>query len=107
MQKPLIDEQTIKAYNDAIEKFCDALTEALEHIAERFEQFADYIVEIANTITRACDKVGDISAQYLESIKAIDKLEKERFRWSRIYPHKIKPLLLDKRSKIHRCRNAI
>lgn len=107
MPKTQIDEQTIKAYYDAIEEFSNALTEAFKPVEEWFNQFADCLAEIANAIIPIFEQAADIAVQYLESINAIDKREKERSRWSRIYPYKIKPLLIDKRSKIHRCRNAI
>lgn len=94
-----MDEQTIKAINEAAERFNAALLKAFEPIKEWAKKSNASLAEIADAISEIYD------AFFVQ--KSIEKIENERSKWRRMAPPKIRPLLLDKRSKTHRCRNAI
>lgn len=64
------------------------------------EQILSQFLEVVSYVEK---RLVDVVKQIFEALKAIEK----RSKWRRTPPTPIRPLLLDKRSKIHRCRNAI
>lgn len=85
-----MDEKTTQATNELVERFSQAFIEAFQPVIGHVSEVLDEIAKIAQDV-----------------INAINQQQKERSKWRILKIQAIKPLLLDKRSKIHRCRNAI
>lgn len=66
------------------------------------DEFLDVFIR---AVERFLEKIPDIVSDMIQIINNIIK-QQNRVKWRRYKQPKPKLLLLDKRSKIHRCRNA-
>lgn len=85
-----MDEETVKA-------ICEIGNRLAEEATKAYNDFLE-------ALKKAVDVLGDICEDIL---KAIDIQCGTSRKWRKMEATKIRPLFLDKRSKIHRCRNAI
>ena len=85
-----MDEETMRAVNESVKRLFDAFLAWLEPVKELADKAVASLAETVNAI-----------------LEAIKRRQKERSKWRRMPLQIIHPLLLDKRSRIHRCRNAI
>lgn len=102
-----MDEETIQAINKAAEHFCTTLSAVFEPVMELANKASALLAETVNAIFEAIQHTPDAVELRRKAQAAIEKRQKERSKWRRMSLPIIHPLLLDKRSKIHRCRNAI
>lgn len=85
-----MDEKTIQVINEVAERFRQAVIEAFRPVIEHVSEVLGEIAKIAQDV-----------------INAINQRQKERSKWRIEKIQATKTLFLDKRSKVHRCRNAI
>lgn len=102
-----MDEETIQAINKAAEHLCATLSAAFEPVLEWANKASASLEETVNMILEALRPAFDVMELRRKAQAAIEKRQKERSKWRRMSIPTIHPLLLDKRSKVHRCRNAI
>lgn len=75
--------------------------ETIQSIYDRLmEAIASFVNETIDVLVNMADEIGEI-------LRSIYDREKERAKWRRMTPPKIQPLMLDKRPRVYRCRNAI
>ena len=72
-----------------------------QHLAEELH---NEIASAVDTLIQAVSEALDAIADALEKIKSVPVYGKKP-KWRIPQPQIIRPLLLDKRSKVHRCRN--
>lgn len=99
-----IDKEALQALSGAAARFCDAFTEAVHRVAE---VLADLFNALGGALHDVLPMLEEIERQRLIAIEKIDRRNAERSKWRRMNPPVIRTLMLDKRSKAHRCRNAI
>lgn len=80
----------------------DEWKELQESMVISWEQFYEWFCELCKPFLDICKQVSEYSGS---SGKSSDKIVKQK-NYIVNKCKKIKPLLLDKRSKIHRCRNT-
>lgn len=94
--------------NDAaIEKVLTALSELWEPLIEAIDEFISLFADAISDLLNVTEIAALIEREYLDTLNAIEQRKRERAKWRREVTRTLKPLMLDKRSKIHRCRNAI
>lgn len=79
-------------WDDELSQIVNSITEAFSPIADAFKEFSDAIAEI----------LPDVIS---EAVNICEKGGKERKSWLRMKYQKPRPLFLDKRTVVHRCRN--
>lgn len=99
-----IDKEALQALYDAAARFCDVFIEAVHRVAE---VLSDLFNALCDVLHDALPMLEEIERQRLIAAEKIDRRNAERSKWRRMKPSVIRPLMLDKRSKVHRCRNAI
>lgn len=108
----MLDEKTAEwlyqqidtqALQDAINAFLVAGKEAITKVMDDFNALRQAILDVRPYLKDVLSEAVEVGQQVLEIISSRDR---ERAKWRRFNAPKIRPLLLDKRSKVHRCRNA-
>lgn len=90
---PGLDPDTVEAMEEAAAKIAEAFRAILDAISESCYAISETFEGFLRTVVEAEEKAA--------------KLRKERLAWKRSVNTKIRPLMLDRRSRVHRCRNAI
>jgi len=94
-----MDEKAIKTIEelqidqDALQRLIDYINEGIAILVEQVKEVANFISGILPDLIEICQN-------------EIDKRDTERRKRKIAKQIKPRPLFLDKRSKIHRCRNA-
>ena len=96
----MIDTQPLR---DAIDAFLQAWNEVVAIVTEDFSAIYQAIFDVCPYLVDLMRETAGICRQALE---IVSKRDRQRAKWRRRNPTKPRQLLLDVRSKIHRCRNA-
>lgn len=99
-----IDKEALQALSETAARFCDIFIEAVHRIAEAISDFFNALGDVLHDMLPMLE---EIERQRLIAVEKIDRRNIERSKWRRMNPPVIRTLMLDKRSKVHRCRNAI
>lgn len=95
-----IDTEPLK---EAIRNYMESAQKAIEEYLENVKSIYQAILDMMPSLSDVLSEFVTVCKEVLEKIQ-VEK--KARQKWHIGKCKKIKPLLLDKRSKIHRCRNA-
>ena len=85
------------------DKFVDEMNELAEQAIIAFKKLADALQTVVDSISNFAEEINSAVA---DCIERYENMKKEREKWIVQKFSKIRPLLLDKRSKVHRCRNC-
>lgn len=99
----LIQQSDMKPLKDAFDALSEAVGKAIETTTTDVENLRQALIDMTSALAEAIRAIVDIAKQALDLTASRDR---ERAKWRRCNAPKIRPLLLDKRSKVHRCRNA-
>lgn len=99
----LIQQIDTETFNDAFGTLPEAVGKVIEAVTNDLGNLRQALIDMTPALAETIRAIFDIVKQALDLTASRDR---ERAKWRRCNAPKIRPLLLDKRSKVHRCRNA-
>lgn len=95
-----IDTEPIK---EAIRNYMESVNKAIKEYIENIKSIYQDIWDMLSSLSDVLSECVTVCKEIFEKIQ-VEKKARQKWRIEKC--KKIKPLLLDKRSKIHRCRNV-
>ena len=83
----------------------DDFNESMIKVQQLAEELRNEIASVVDTLIQAVSETLDAISDAFEKIKS-GLVYGKKPKWRIPQPQRIRPLLLDKRSKVHRCRNC-
>lgn len=99
----LLGEIETEPLKEAIINYMESAQKAIEEYLENVKSVYRAILNMMPSLSDVLSEFVTVCKEVLEKIQAEKKAQQK---WHIEKCKKIKPLLLDKRSKIHRCRNT-
>lgn len=97
----LLSEIDTEPLKEAIRNYMESAQKAIEEYTENVKNLYQAILDMLPSLSDVLSEFVTVCKETLEKIQVVKKAK-----WHIEKCKKIKPLLLDKRSKVHRCRNT-